>query len=314
MINNDLRHDILIQPAIEGADKLYIVSGYASPSMVSWQYNTFKDLNIDFVSINLIIGMTAVEGITVPNHTGFIELTDIFSKFNCQYVFQGKPVHSKIYVWEKSDQPYKAFIGSANYTQRAFGKSQRELMAECDAQSALDYFYEIDKDTIYCSEPDVDDCIVVKNPIQDLKKDNSNKLTLSLLTRNGKGDIGQKSGLNWGQRKGREPNQAYIPYPVEKRRKGFFPVQANDISAPHFTVFTDDMKSLVLRVEQQNDKAITTPENNSKLGEYFRYRLGLANGAFVTKEDLLRYGRTDVDFYKIDDEQYYMDFSVHSED
>ena len=74
------------------------------------------------------------------------------------------------------------------------------------------------------------------------------------------------------------------------------------------------MKSLVLRVEQQNDKAITTPENNSKLGEYFRYRLGLANGAFVTKEDLLRYGRTDVDFYKIDDEQYYMDFSVHSED
>ena len=96
MINNDLRHDILIQPAIEGADKLYIVSGYASPSMVSWQYNTFKDLNIDFVSINLIIGMTAVEGITVPNHTGFIELTDIFSKFNCQYVYQGKPVHSKI--------------------------------------------------------------------------------------------------------------------------------------------------------------------------------------------------------------------------
>jgi hypothetical protein len=35
----------------------------------------------------------------------------------------------------------------------------------------------------------------------------------------------------------------------------------------------------------------------------------LANGAFVKKQDLERYGRTDVVFYKIGDE-YYMDFSV----
>lgn len=82
MINNELRHAILIQPAIEGAGKLYIVSGYASSSMVSWQYNTLKDMKIDSVSISLIIGMTAAKGITVPNHTGFIELTDTFCNFN----------------------------------------------------------------------------------------------------------------------------------------------------------------------------------------------------------------------------------------
>ena len=39
-------------------------------------------------------------------------------------------------------------------------------------------------------------------------------------------------------------------------------------------------------------------------------RLGLPNGAYVRKDDLLAYGRTDVTFYKIDEEQYYMDFSV----
>lgn len=55
---------------------------------------------------------------------------------------------------------------------------------------------------------------------------------------------------------------------------------------------------------------IETPHNNSLIGEYFRNRLGLPNGAFVKKEDLIRYGRTDVTFYKIDDENYYMDFSV----
>ena len=73
---------------------------------------------------------------------------------------------------------------------------------------------------------------------------------------------------------------------------------------------TDDHKQLILRIEQAGDKALTTPLNNSLLGEYFRNRIGVANGAFITKNDLERYGRTDVTFYKIDDEQFYMDFSV----
>ena len=36
----------------------------------------------------------------------------------------------------------------------------------------------------------------------------------------------------------------------------------------------------------------------------------LAEGAKVTKDDLERYGRTDVTFTKIEDELFYMDFSV----
>jgi hypothetical protein len=75
-------------------------------------------------------------------------------------------------------------------------------------------------------------------------------------------------------------------------------------------VLTDDKHQLILRIEQQNQKAITTPLSNAQLGEYFRNRLGLANGACVTRADLDRYGRTDVTFIKIDDEHYYMDFSV----
>lgn len=61
---------------------------------------------------------------------------------------------------------------------------------------------------------------------------------------------------------------------------------------------------------QDGGKGLHTTLNNSLLGEYFRYRLGVKNGEFVTREHLLKYGRTDVDFYKIDDENYYMDFSV----
>lgn len=80
--------------------------------------------------------------------------------------------------------------------------------------------------------------------------------------------------------------------------------------AVHFTVLTDDNKVLICTRAQQNGKAIHTPHNNSLIGEYFRHRLGIPYGHSVTKEHLLSYGRTDIDFYKIDDETYSMDFSV----
>lgn len=78
-----------------------------------------------------------------------------------------------------------------------------------------------------------------------------------------------------------------------------------------FTAHTDDDHELILRVEQEKDKAITTPDNNSLLGEYFRNRLDLPNGAFVTRADLDRYGRTDVTLVDMQDGSYYMDFSVY---
>jgi len=75
-------------------------------------------------------------------------------------------------------------------------------------------------------------------------------------------------------------------------------------------VLTDDNKELICVRAQDDGKAIHTTLDNSLLGEYFRFRLGLPNGVFITKDHLLRYGRADVDFYKIDEETYLMDFSV----
>ena len=117
-----------------------------------------------------------------------------------------------------------------------------------------------------------------------------------------------RSGLNWGQRpeEHREPNQAYIHLPSPVYKTSFFPPKTVT-----FTVLTDDSKTLICtRAQEKYGKAIHTPQNNSLIGEYFRNRLGVANGAPITIEDLHRYGRTDVDFYKIDEETYYMDFSV----
>lgn len=119
--------------------------------------------------------------------------------------------------------------------------------------------------------------------------------------------IPERAGLNWGQRPGRESNQAYLQLSPSVHKSNFFPLRSI-----HFTVFTDDNKTFICTRAHKNPMGagIETPQNNSLIGEYFRNRLGLPNGAFVRKEDLIRYGRTEVTFYKIDDENYYMDFST----
>jgi len=127
---------------------------------------------------------------------------------------------------------------------------------------------------------------------------------ISLLDNQGR--LPKRSGLNWGQRPeyNRNPDEAYIRVPKYVDNLGFFPGVG-----VRFTIHTDDNKTLTCTRAQDSAKAIETPDDNSIMGRYFRRRLGLASGALVRKQDLLRYGRTDLDFYKINSRTYYMDFS-----
>jgi hypothetical protein len=326
ILTEDLTNSILIHPASIGADHLRIIARYATPQTASWHIQRLNDLHISPIKIDLILGMTASKGIEKMLHNGFVDVTKRYqnikgySSFKCQYVYKGLPVNSKLYLWEKSGELVDVFVGSADYTLYSFNSHrQKECMAKLnDHRDVLEYFNAIEKNSVYCTYGSVEDHIKVYTKKKSLElaeefsnpQDTSNRLRLSLLT--AKGDrVGERSGLNWGQRDGRERNQAYIPLPRDKALCGFFPTKKpGDEKAPHFIAITDDGKSLVLRVEQQGDKAITTPENNSRIGEYFRNRLSLPNGDPVTKDDLIKYGRTDVEFIKLDDEQYYMDFSV----
>lgn len=319
MLTSDLTKKVLIEPIRDGADRLCIVSGYATPTMASWHIKLIQTLHHKPIDISLVVGMCGYDGLSKHVHDGFKSLVNTYrsnseySKISCQYVCEGPPVHSKLYVWLKGNTPYKAFTGSANYVQSAFSDSRREILMLCNPDHAYSYYYQIEGDSIYCNHNEVEENILIRynheildaevSHVERLRGSGIESVTLSFITRTG--ETGEKSGLNWGQRQGREPNQAYIPLPVNIARSGFFPDNGK-----HFSVVTDDGKQLILRLEQQNNKAITTPLNNSQIGEYFRNRIGLPNGAYVTRADLERYGRTDVTFYKLDDEHYFMDFFV----
>ena len=333
MITDNLFERVLVEPFKPKAT-LYIVSGYASATMVSRHFNRLigdRRRRASFIRrqdlrIELIVGMAVQDGISQKDHEGFQEIAREYNGlFVCRYVAYRPPVHTKTFAWYADDVPNIGFTGSANYTQRAFGTSQREALMDHDAESARNYFDIIRQDTVDCSDPHVTDQIAIydepnysmratSESREETDYDESPPEIFSDLERlpheqvsflDNRGRLPQVSGLNWGQRQGREPNQAYIRIPVSLARTGFFPPRFE-----HFTIITDDDKSLICVRAQDHAKAIHTPDSNSRMGLYFRHRLGLQEGSPVRLEDLERYGRTNVDFYKIDEETYYMDFSV----
>lgn len=325
LIIQDLFDKALIEPIRQGANELCVVSGYATATMAIRHIETIRtELKTNF-AIRVIVGMCPQDGIQKSQHLGFMKLAsgEFDVNFKCGYINDYPPVHSKVYAWLKDGEPFQGFIGSANYTQNAFSRSMREVLTEKDPVSCFDYYRSLEGATINCLSDDENiaslierferrrvstgTVVVTERETAIVTDDSLDKVTLTLLDRR-TGEVPARSGLNWGQRpeQGREPNQAYLNIPADVGRSGFFPERYIQ-----FMVLTDDNKELICVRAQDNGKAIQTTLNNSLMGEYFRYRLGLPSGAFITKKALLEYGRTDVDFLKIDDETYLMDFSVH---
>jgi len=319
MINENLFDAILINPSEQNVDTLNIISGYATAAMAFHHLQQLHDIGKE-IKINLLVGMTSYDGLAESNHRGFNQvLLDYPRFFNCSYIYSATPVHSKVYIWCRQNIPVVAFLGSANYSQMAFSNRQKNAMASADPNNSLSYYNSLIVNSIYCNHNEIENYITLYRErrynqiVTQRQRDedrNQNDLTgldhvrvLLYSARNN--EVHDRAGLNWGQREGREPNQAYIALTSTVYNSDFFPPRG-----VHFTVQTDDNHILICTRAQDNAKAIETPHNNSLLGLYFRNRLNLPNGAYINRSDLIRYGRDHVDFYKIDEENYFMDFSV----
>lgn len=333
MIVKDLFEEVLMRPVAKGADTLAVVSGYATSAMAFHHLERIKNEGLA-VHVDLIVGMCVQDGLSLSNHRGFQKIVDddFAGDFTCSYLYKRPPVHSKVYVWLKDGRPVECFAGSANYSQTAFGKLQREVLTRCDPVAGLDYFNSLNSETVFCNNLDAESLITVYSDAQyyqrfakapDYEKDDRviatdddneaddilRSVKVSFLDKNGNLPEGA-SGLNWAFRPEKPRNnlnEAYIQLPPAVYKSNFFPLRGT-----HFTVLTDDGKSLMCTRAEKDEKghAIETPKNNGELGEYFRHRLGLPYGSKVTKQDLLKYGRTDIEFRKIDNETYELDFSV----
>ncbi len=318
LLTENLFQQVLIEPVKQcRANKMLAVSGYATSSMVHKHTDYLRQVDGQS-SITVIAGMVPRQGIDKAHHKQFVKLSQegIFgSKFSCKYVVSDNPVHAKVFIWMRNEKPVVAFAGSANYTITGFSENQNEAVTRVNPGEALDFYNKTIERTVDCLDQKIETKVSIKIPRRKTEKKlhRENKdidadfVTLSLLNSQ-TGNTPTRSGLNWGKRPGRNPNQAYIAVPSPIRKRNFFPKKSEP-----FTVLTDDGESFIFVVAQDGDKALHTTQDNSILGKYFRNRLKIKSGEFVKKEHLLSYGRTDVTFLKIDDETYYMDFRASFE-
>lgn len=327
---DDLFDKILLEPCKQlDCDTLRIVSGYATNSMLTRHIEKIieKD-STSLKTIELIVGMSPLDGVSEVDHKGFIKSCQGIAgvNFSCSYIVNNPPVHAKLFCWLRQQKPLIAFIGSSNYTQRAFSSAQKEVCVHGDPIQVNNYFNDLIPNTIFCNhqEAEVFTTIFESRRVglfgqEDLERDQVleegdlllkekyrglERATISLVDRSG--NVPEHSGLNWGHREdyNRDLNQAYLSIRGDLRLGNYFPAVK-----VHFTVLADDGAILTCTRAQQDGKAIHTPHGNNILGEYFRKRLGVVSGKKVEVADLQKYGRLDVIFYKIDDETFYMDFS-----
>jgi len=314
MENENTYNKILINPSKSIADRVAVISDFATPAMVA---NHFAALR-DNVRICLVVGSAGKNGILKAHHQTFMRLqNETYSgRFECYYFLGENPVKETLFLWGVKGGPTCVFSVPASYTY--FGMhSKFEVHELTDFKKAQDDLFGFIKSSISCMDSNVPLSIhlfsipprtkpILSEKHSDSFLNNSEEIVeISFLDR--RGELPARSGLNWGKRPEykRHPNQAYIRVPREIAIKGFFPPRGI-----YFTIITDDGKSFDAVIAQSNDKAIETPRNNSLLGKYFRNRLELPDGAEVKKIHLLSYGRTTVTLKKLDEETYFMDFSV----
>ena len=82
VLTEKLADAILFAPLHDGAaNRIAVLSGYATPTMASWYLKKLEDRNIR-AQIELLVGMTPESGLSKNVHEGFIKIqSTVLQKF-----------------------------------------------------------------------------------------------------------------------------------------------------------------------------------------------------------------------------------------
>lgn len=310
------------------ADQLIILSGYIGPEPV------LRLKNLPF-PVTLVYGMYASEGIKEQLHKTLLKIQD--EQDNTNIFYSQIPVHSKCYIWLKNNDINAALVGSANFSVSGLENDYKESLAEITTDSYVslhDYYSYILDNACRCDNLNPK---FKHNGSMKAKSIDSMEIAPDPMTTNidllSNGEVPEKSGLNWGIADGNVTlGDAYIPlhkatiisHPGLIPPKQGFSLQkiegakkSRQNDAVEF--IWDDGTVMQGLLEGNNEingliypkQMCSSPQKNI-LGKYLRNRLGVDLDYRITKEDLLRYGRTDIKVTLLGEGIYGLDFSVNN--
>lgn len=311
-------------------DELVILSGYVGPKPIA----RLGELPLH---VEVIYGMYGADGIGTSLHNSLTKLNEELD--NVDIYYSVIPVHAKCYIWKKQGKIVTALIGSANFSVSGLTNPYKEILAETtfDTFSPLGSY--TDRIFEYCKR-----CMELT--VENLKKRASGKketmihdigsggvCKMSLLNRYG--EVSERSGLNWGLARlsGGHTTQgdAYIAItkPMLEEFPLLFPPKLGEslkttegakINRQNDAIelIWDDgtvMEGLLEGNQESNNikypKQLCSGPKKSALGIYLRQRMGIEDLDYqITREDLERYGRTDISITLQGEGIYEADFCV----
>lgn len=302
-------------------DQLVIVSGYIGP-------NPIKKLRKIPLDCSVIYGMYGERNcVNSALHTQVVDYQSSYDNINIYY--SKSAIHAKAYIWLLDQKPVTALIGSANFSTKGLNTPWREILAEASkdiSQKLNEYKNKIIEDSLLCISDDVVICTGKTRETKDETFD-PNICTMTLLDPSTNETHGGH-GLNWGHSEGSHVNidDANIPirsnhvnnYPHFFPQKQSAPSEDSEGGRPQrhndpIEIIWDDntlMRGLLEGNRKNFPKQISSFPQKNIIGIYFRERLGLNRGEFITKRHLESYGRTDISVSLVEEGIYYFDFSV----
>lgn len=278
--------------------------------------------------LRLSVGRALFDGLSRPCKDYLLRLHGVAEANGGGVRVLPSAFHSKIYTVQTG-----AYIGSSNLTEHGIGDwleanvllrtdaaaaVRREALRIYDGGVPFDGIYDEIKDIVPTRRKSKGLDSVVDLPAEPMHP--TTGVSISLLDRYGQ--IPAFSGLNWGLAAGRPRDryECYIRFPTSVHEVGEVIFGSNK-KGTKFVARTHDGKTLYLRLEgnsragRPEAKQISTDGDKSALGRWMIIDcLGIKDGRAVTSEDLERYGRTTVEFYRtgtLDDGRavVYLDFA-----
>ncbi|PEJ34202.1 NgoFVII family restriction endonuclease [Peribacillus butanolivorans] len=302
-------------------DELFIISGYVGP-------NPIQRLSNLPIRTTVIYGMFGSESISNRLHNTLVSLHNAPQN---NILYSNIPVHSKCYIWRYNGNITYALIGSANFSTNGLNIPFRETLAETTSDTFLElniYLNHILGNSVACNTVSIVPSI--QTPTVTTRVNSSTNICSMVLFDPNTGEVPLSSGLNWGNSSAHtNPGDSYIPIRTAHIRNfpNLFPPKQTyptnrSVGRPHrqndsIELIWDDgtlMEALLEGSHPVNGgeypKQLSSFPSKNTLGVYIRTRLGLTSTAIVTRADLDRYGRSDIEISLLQNGTYYVDFLV----